>query len=248
MRVVPVRAFLLDTKAIPVPPAGSHRVLGHASDAVLGVGDVDSVPMDRDAVLYVAVRERHLDELVLAGLQRRSWDTAVERPGLDELPGGESNACLLRGQRDPYVRSSILGAAKVRHADGPMARGVLRGERRPVPEIRRAEIHDVVASGKTTLVPGPSDETERSHGEHRHRGCDDTEDQPDHGNVLKERAIVLPKRGRRHGTPAVPRGVGAAHDRTGTGPPQPPATSALPHVRLADRVAFPAGDPAPAHA
>ena len=63
VRVVPVRAGLVDPEAVDVRATRVHGVLRHTRHAVLGVRDVDSVPMDRHALVYVAVDERHLDEL-----------------------------------------------------------------------------------------------------------------------------------------------------------------------------------------
>ena len=50
VRVVPVRADLVGDEPVGVRLPDRHRVLRDAGDAVLGVGDVDAVPVQRHAV------------------------------------------------------------------------------------------------------------------------------------------------------------------------------------------------------
>ena len=83
VRVVPERPDLRGPEAVDVAPARRDGVLRHAGDAVLGVRQVDAVPVDRDAVLDVLVAQRHLDEVALADAQLGPGHGAVERERLD---------------------------------------------------------------------------------------------------------------------------------------------------------------------
>ena len=68
-------------EAVDVALAREHGVLGHTGDAVLRVRDVDAVPVDRDALVDVLVRERHLDEVALLDAQLRAGRACRRRSG-----------------------------------------------------------------------------------------------------------------------------------------------------------------------
>lgn len=61
--VVPEGAGPVGAEAVHVVPSGRDGVLGDPGHAVLGVGDVDAVPVQGDAVRHVAVDQHHLHQL-----------------------------------------------------------------------------------------------------------------------------------------------------------------------------------------
>ena len=65
--VVPERPDLGGAEAVGERAAHRHGVLRDPGDAVVGVGDVDPVPVHRDAVGHGRVHERHLHALTLPG-------------------------------------------------------------------------------------------------------------------------------------------------------------------------------------
>ena len=83
VRVVPERPDLLRSESVGVALAREDGVLRHAGHAVLGVRDVDAVPVDRDALLDVLVPEHHFDVVALSHAKLRAWRSAVERQSRD---------------------------------------------------------------------------------------------------------------------------------------------------------------------
>jgi hypothetical protein len=72
VRVVPVGPGVRGDEPVDVLPTDRHGVLGDAGDAVLGVGHVDAVPVQRDPVRDGPVDQRHLDQLSLPRADHRA--------------------------------------------------------------------------------------------------------------------------------------------------------------------------------
>ena len=155
MRVVPEGPDLLRAEAVDVAPARRHRVLGHARNAVLGVRDVDAVPVDRHAVVDVLVDEGDLEELPALHADLGAGRAAVERPRVDLLPRGEADPRLLRGQRDADVRLPRRRDLRVGDAEVHVLGG------RAAAAVDDAVVHDVVARGQPALPPLPAEEAEK---------------------------------------------------------------------------------------
>ena len=101
--VVPERPGVRRDPAVDVVLTGLDRVLGHPGDAVLGVGHVDPVPVQGDAVLHVLVVQAHLDELADSRLDERSRRCSVQRVAVDGLPRRELDLALAGRQVDHDV-------------------------------------------------------------------------------------------------------------------------------------------------
>jgi hypothetical protein len=71
VRVVPVRPDLVGHEPVRKRRAGQHGVLCDTGDAVHGVGDVQTVPVQRDAARDVRVLQPDLDELALHSTDAR---------------------------------------------------------------------------------------------------------------------------------------------------------------------------------
>ena len=67
--VVPERPDLVGAEAVDVASAGRYSILGDTGDAVLGVRQIDAVPVDGDALLDASVPQGHLDKIALANPQ-----------------------------------------------------------------------------------------------------------------------------------------------------------------------------------
>ena len=67
MGVIPVRASLVRDETVSELTPDCHGVLGDASDAVHGVGNIKPMPVQRDAIGDRFVAQMHLDQLTLPG-------------------------------------------------------------------------------------------------------------------------------------------------------------------------------------
>ena len=72
MRVIPIRADLISDEAIGELTSDRHRILSHPGHPVHGVGDIDSVPMQRDTIGDRLVTQLHLDQLTLPSADLRA--------------------------------------------------------------------------------------------------------------------------------------------------------------------------------
>ena len=65
MGVIPERASPIGDEAVGELTSDRHRILSHTCDAVHSVGDVNPVPVQRDASGDRLVAQMHLDQLTL---------------------------------------------------------------------------------------------------------------------------------------------------------------------------------------
>ena len=72
MGVIPIRADLISDEAVAEPTTDRHRILSDAGNPVHGVGDVDTVPVQRDTIGDRFVAQLHLDQLTLRGADLRT--------------------------------------------------------------------------------------------------------------------------------------------------------------------------------
>jgi hypothetical protein len=70
--VIPERAGSIGDEAIGELSSDRHGVLSHACDAIHGVGDVEAVPVQRDACSHRLVTQMHLDQLTLPDADLRA--------------------------------------------------------------------------------------------------------------------------------------------------------------------------------
>ena len=101
--VVPVAAGVVDDEPVDVVLADADGVLGDAGDAVLGVRDVDPVPVHADAVLDVLVVHADLEQVTLGRLDRRTGGGAVEGVALDLAARRQRDRALVGRQLHDHV-------------------------------------------------------------------------------------------------------------------------------------------------
>jgi hypothetical protein len=150
--VVPVRPGVLGPEAVDVLAADPHRVLRHAGHPVDGVGHVDAVPVQRDAVRDGLVDQPHLDQLPLPRPEDRPRRAAVEREAVDLLLRDQPEALLARGQRHAHVGAAGLRDQRLDGGAAP-AVGMRRGA---APVVEVAHVHDVVGLGDEAGLPQPA--------------------------------------------------------------------------------------------
>ena len=115
--MVPERPDLLGAEAVHVTLARQDGVLRDAGHPVLGVRDVDPVPMDRHALVDVLVQQGYLDEISLAHAQLRPGRAAVEGQGVDRAARRELDRRPLRGEREAGIGHSVERAVHIGDAD-----------------------------------------------------------------------------------------------------------------------------------
>ena len=113
VRVVPERSDLLGSEAVDVALTRQDCVLRDACDPVLRVRHVDSVPVDRDALLDVLVDERHLDEVPLAHAELRAGRTTVEGQRVDRSARGELDRRVPCRESEAGVGLTVRGPRRL---------------------------------------------------------------------------------------------------------------------------------------
>ena len=134
--VVPVAAGVVDDEPVDVVLADADGVLGDAGDAVLGVGDVDAVPVHADAVLDVLVVHAHLEQVTHGRLDRRAGGGAVERVPLDLATRLERDRALAGLQVHDDVGRPVGVLDQVGDADRALVVTVLAAMLPPTPGRR----------------------------------------------------------------------------------------------------------------
>ena len=163
VRVVPVGAGVLGDEPVDVPAAGPDGVLGDPRDAVLGVGHVDPVPVQRHPVGHVDVGQRDLHQIALVRHDRRPRRTAVQRVSLHPLAAGQLERPRPRGQVDRDVRLAVGRPGQVGDAD-PGGTVLVR---RAAAVVDVAHVHDGVRRRHEARGPVPA---ERTQGDDGHDG------------------------------------------------------------------------------
>lgn len=105
MGVVPVRARILGDEPVDVPAADRDSVLGDAGDAVLGVRQVDAVPVQGGPVGHRVVEQGHLQQVALVGAQQRPGGGVVDRVARNSAAADQRDRLLAGHQRDRDVRT-----------------------------------------------------------------------------------------------------------------------------------------------
>ena len=123
VRVVPVRADLVGDEPVGVRLPHRHRVLRDAGDAVLGVGDVDAVPVQGHAVRHRRVDQPDLDELPLHGVDHRAGRRVVDGVAVDLLAGSQPEPLLAHREGDLHVGRTVGVGDQVGDAASPSGRG-----------------------------------------------------------------------------------------------------------------------------
>ena len=126
-------------------------VLGDPRDAVLGVGDVDAVPVQRHAVGHVDIGQRDLTRSPVR-LDRRAGRAAVEGVPLHPLAAGQRERLRARREFDRDVRLPVGRAGQVGDAAADGAVLV----RRAAAVVDIAHVHDRVGRGHQAREPVPA--------------------------------------------------------------------------------------------
>ncbi len=125
VRVVPERADLVGDEAVDELRPDPDRVLGDSGNAVHGVGHIQAVPVQRDAVRHRLVDQPHLHQLPGRGADGRAGRLTVERVPVDVAATGEPEPFLAGGQRDRHVGGSArVGGERGDAAPGHMVQVV----------------------------------------------------------------------------------------------------------------------------
>ncbi len=117
MGVIPKRTSPICDEAVRELTSDRHRVLSHTGDAVHGVGDINSVPVQRDSGSNRLITQMHLNQLPLPDADLGAGRCAIDGESGDR-PATDTQLLLPGHQIDPYVRRS----ARVRHQVGDRAR------------------------------------------------------------------------------------------------------------------------------
>ena len=110
VRVVPERADLVGDEPVDELRPDPDRVLGDSGNAVHGVGHIQAMPVQRDAVRHRLVDQPHLDQLSGRRADGRAGRLTVERVPVDVETAAEPETFLAGGQRHRHVgRSARVG-------------------------------------------------------------------------------------------------------------------------------------------
>jgi hypothetical protein len=122
--VIPKASRVGCDPAVGVVLAHAHGVLGDPGDPVLGVRDVDPVPVQGHSTLHRLVVQPHLDQLADRRLDEGSRRLVVQGVALHGLPRCELHLALTSREVDDDIGPAFGLSVQVGNAHGRAVRHV----------------------------------------------------------------------------------------------------------------------------
>ena len=172
MRVIPVRSHLVGDEAVDERLARRDGVLRDARDAVVACRHVVAVPVERHAVLDVAIGQGDLDQLAL-GDDERGPGYRPERHGVVVGAVGQGDGLMARLEVEGVDGTVEVGLAQVRDRDR-------------LPRRRLGGGRQMMAAARGRRDGGPEDREQREQGDRQHGEPGGRSDDPPRAAARRE--------------------------------------------------------------